>query len=76
MDVWRAGGPQIDFMSPDIYSATDFMGFCEKYTQSGNPLFIPETGGDMDSRCPTSSDGMTRSASPFLGSKSRRHARP
>ncbi len=52
MDVWRAGGPQIDFMSPDIYSATDFMGFCEKYTQSGNPLFIPETGGDMDSKMP------------------------
>jgi hypothetical protein len=52
MDVWRAGGPQIDFMSPDIYSATDFIGFCAKYTQNGNPLFIPETGGDMDSKMP------------------------
>jgi beta-galactosidase GanA len=44
MDVWRAGAPQIDMLSPDIYSETDFVEFCAKYTQSGNPLFIPETG--------------------------------
>jgi hypothetical protein len=50
MDVWRAGGPQIDFFSPDIYSQTDFVAFCAKYTQSGNPLFIPETRYDMDSK--------------------------
>ena len=31
-------------LSPDIYSEGDFMAFCAKYTQSGNPLFIPETG--------------------------------
>jgi hypothetical protein len=43
MDVWRAGAPRIDILSPDIYSP-DFVGFCAKYTQSGNPLFIPETG--------------------------------
>jgi hypothetical protein len=50
MDVWRAGGPQIDFMSPDIYSQPDFIPFCAKYTQSGNPLFIPETRYDMDAK--------------------------
>jgi len=50
MDVWRAGGPQIDFICPDIYSQTDFVGFCAKYTQSGNPLFIPETRYDMDAK--------------------------
>jgi hypothetical protein len=44
MDIWRAGGPQIDILSPDIYGG-DFAAFCAKYTQSGNPLFIPETGG-------------------------------
>jgi hypothetical protein len=44
MDIWRAGGPQIDILSPDIYGG-DFATFCAKYTQSGNPLFIPETGG-------------------------------
>jgi hypothetical protein len=50
MDVWRSGGPQIDFFSPDIYSLQDFVAFCAKYTQSGNPLFIPETRYDMDSK--------------------------
>ena len=45
MDVWRAGAPRIDILSPDIYGEGDFVGFCAKYTQSGNPLFIPETGG-------------------------------
>jgi hypothetical protein len=41
MDVWRAGAPSIDFMSPDIYFP-DFEEWCVKYHQSGNPLFIPE----------------------------------
>jgi hypothetical protein len=49
MDIWRAGGPQIDILSPDIYGG-DFAAFCAKYTQSGNPLFIPETRSDMDSK--------------------------
>jgi hypothetical protein len=44
IDVWRAGGPQIDIISPDVYSQ-DFAGVCVKATRSGNPLFIPETGG-------------------------------
>ncbi len=43
MDIWRAGGPQIDILSPDVYSMGDFEAFCAKYTQSGNPLLIPET---------------------------------
>lgn len=41
MDVWRAGAPQIDFLSPDIYFQ-NFAEWCRKYHQSGNPLFIPE----------------------------------
>ena len=43
MDVWRAGAPQIDILSPDVYNVGDFVAFCAKYTQSGNPLLIPET---------------------------------
>jgi hypothetical protein len=43
MDVWRAGGPRIDILGPDIYSP-DFAAWCARYTRSGNPLFIPETG--------------------------------
>lgn len=41
MDVWRAGAPQIDFLSPDIYF-TNFPEWTRRYQQSGNPLFIPE----------------------------------
>ncbi|MGA9627727.1 MAG: DUF5597 domain-containing protein, partial [Bryobacteraceae bacterium] len=47
MDVWRAGAPRIDLLAADIYSP-DFAGFCARYAQSGNPLFIAETGGGQD----------------------------
>jgi hypothetical protein len=46
-DVWRAGAPRIDLFAADIYSQ-DFAGFCARYNQSGNPLFIAETGGGQD----------------------------
>ena len=49
MDVWRAGAPRIDLFAADIYTP-DFVGFCAKYAQSGNPLFIPETRGDMEAK--------------------------
>jgi hypothetical protein len=42
MDAWRAGGPAIDFLSPDIY-VPNFTEWIEWYVQSGNPLFIPES---------------------------------
>jgi beta-galactosidase GanA len=45
MDIWRAGAPQIDFLSPDIYFP-NFAEWCEKYHCPGNPLFIPETRPD------------------------------
>jgi hypothetical protein len=48
MDVWRAGAPTIDMLSPDAYSDRDFVAFCEKYSRSGNPLFIPENMGGAD----------------------------
>ena len=41
IDIWRAGGPLIDFFSPDIYFQ-NFAEWCLKYHRSGNPLFIPE----------------------------------
>jgi hypothetical protein len=47
MDVWRAGAPQLDMLSPDIYFGS-FAGWCEKYTRSGNPLFIPEMRAGAD----------------------------
>lgn len=42
LDIWRAAGPSIDFLAPDIY-LPDFVGTIQKFSQSGNPLFIPET---------------------------------
>ena len=44
-DFWRAGAPQIDILSPDIY-LPEFAEIAARYSRSGNPLFIPETRGD------------------------------
>jgi hypothetical protein len=44
-DVWHAGAPRIDMYSPD--NARDFAVYCARFTQSGNPLFIPEGPGGM-----------------------------
>ena len=45
-DVWRAGAPDIDFFSPDIYFPT-FVEWSTKYDLPGNPLFIPEVGNNQ-----------------------------
>ncbi len=45
MDAWRAGGPAIDILSPDVH-VPNYDDWCAWYTQSGNPLFIPESRGD------------------------------
>jgi hypothetical protein len=49
IDVWRAGAPAIDFISPDIYATSEWRYVCDTYTQSGNPLFIPETRSGLPS---------------------------
>jgi len=41
MDVWKSGGPSIDFMSPDFYFP-NIKHWCDLYTRQGTPLFIPE----------------------------------
>ena len=41
MDIWKAAGPSIDFLSPDFYNP-NFKHWCDLYTRQGNPLFIPE----------------------------------
>jgi len=41
MDIWKAGAPSIDFLAPDFYNP-DFKHWCDLYTRSSNPLFIPE----------------------------------
>lgn len=46
MDIWLAGAPSVDLLAPDIY-APDFQDWCRRYTQRGNPLFIPEMRRDQ-----------------------------
>lgn len=44
IDVWKAGAPSLDFLSPDIYF-NEFAQWATWYTRSDNPLFIPEAQG-------------------------------
>jgi beta-galactosidase GanA len=46
MDVWRAGAPSLDFLSPDIYF-NEFAQWAGSYARPGNPLFIPEAQGGV-----------------------------
>ena len=49
IDVWRAGAPRIDFLSPDIYFQ-NFAEWVRRYDRSGNAVFIPEAmPGPVDS---------------------------
>lgn len=45
LDLWHAGAPAIDMLSPDAYNAKDFGMWCDRYSRSGNPLFIAESSG-------------------------------
>jgi hypothetical protein len=45
LDVWRAGGPDIDINAPDIY-LPNFAEWVALFHQNGNPLFVPESRGD------------------------------
>jgi hypothetical protein len=44
IDIWHAGAPSLDFLSPDIYF-NEFAVWAGKYARRGNPLFIPEAQG-------------------------------
>ena len=44
MDVWHAGAPSLDLLSPDIYF-NEFAYWAGKYARPDNPLFIPEAQG-------------------------------
>jgi hypothetical protein len=41
MDVWKAGGNAVDFLSPDFYNPL-FKHWNDLFTRQGDPLFIPE----------------------------------
>ena len=40
--IWRAGGPQVDMLSPDIY-LPNFSELVTRYARNGNTIFIPES---------------------------------
>ncbi len=44
-DVWKAGGPSIDILTPNSYSP-DVITLWGRYHTANNPLFVPETQGD------------------------------
>ena len=44
IDVWHAGAPALDLLSPDVYF-NEFAYWAGKYARPDNPLFIPETQG-------------------------------
>ena len=41
MDVWKAAGTSIDFLSPDFYNPS-FKHWNDLFSRQGDPLFIPE----------------------------------
>ncbi|HLZ87311.1 MAG TPA: DUF5597 domain-containing protein [Puia sp.] len=41
MDIWQAGAPAIDVLSPDFYNPNTRY-WCDLYVRNQNPLFIPE----------------------------------
>jgi hypothetical protein len=46
-DVWRAGGPAIDILAPDIY-LPQYAEVIQNFARNGNPPFNPETRQDAN----------------------------
>ena len=46
LDVWRAAAPAVDLIAPDIY-ANVFEWTLSQFAMGGNPIFIPESKGDV-----------------------------
>jgi hypothetical protein len=42
LDIWKAGAPHIDFLSPDIYDDRTFYDHPKDFHRPDNPLFVPE----------------------------------
>ncbi|HMB94518.1 MAG TPA: DUF5597 domain-containing protein [Tepidisphaeraceae bacterium] len=49
LNIWQAGAPALDTLSPDLYITTHFDEVVKRYLHVGIPLFIPETANDA--RC-------------------------
>lgn len=42
LDIWKAGAPHLDWLSPDIYT-NRYHQVLQQYHRPDNPIFIPET---------------------------------
>lgn len=42
-DIWRAGAPDVDFYSPDIYDP-EFSEILDRYSRKQTAVFVPESG--------------------------------
>ncbi len=47
MDIWQAGAPAIDILSPDFYNPY-FRMYSDLYIRKNNPFFIPEIRSEPD----------------------------
>jgi hypothetical protein len=47
MDIWQAGAPEIDILSPDFYNPY-FRHYSDLYSRRNNPFFIPEIRAEPD----------------------------
>ena len=47
MDIYRAGAPHLDFLSPDVYF-DNYAYWVGKYKRDGNPVFVPEARGGLE----------------------------
>ncbi|MGV3555716.1 MAG: DUF5597 domain-containing protein [Croceibacterium sp.] len=50
LDVWKAAAPHIAMAAPDLYDRAHkaYEGKLAKMARPDNPLFVPETGNDLD----------------------------
>jgi beta-galactosidase GanA len=51
LDVWKAGAPSLDFLSPDIYFP-NFSQLASRFARPDNMLFIPEANNATNSQGP------------------------
>lgn len=47
MDIYRAGAPHLDFLSPDVYF-DNYAYWVGQYKRDGNPVFVPEARGGLE----------------------------
>jgi hypothetical protein len=52
LPIWKVAAPALDVLAPDIYNNNPvaYLKILELYHRDDNPLFVPETGGNANTR--------------------------